>query len=178
MTIFANQATWDKGCFDSNRRLFEFFYTVFEGTEVVPTVNDGSRSDLVKSKSPVYSGIPTTKDGHLLSFILLDVRNMIVNIVKVLSPINIKRAWFKGPATHGNNHSFRVMQLARSSDGEEVAFFSNILYSFIEKDRCIKPFDLLNQAVAQFFTSQIGKARYIEDTLFWIENSWLPSQLR
>ena len=141
-------------------------------------MNDRSWSNLIKSKGPVYSRVSTTKDGHLLSFILLDVRNMIVDVIKVFSSLNVKGAWLKGTTAHGNNGCFRLMDLARSSDGEEVAFFSNILYSFIEKDRCIKPFDLLDQAVAQFFTSQIGKARYIEDTLFWIENSWLPSQLR
>ena len=77
---------------------------------------------------------------------------MVVDVIKVFSPLDIKSTWFKGTATHGNDDGFRLMHLARSSDSEEVALFLNILYSFIEEDRCIESFDLLDQAVAQFFT--------------------------
>ena len=73
---------------------------------------------------------------------------MVVDIIEVFSPLDIKSTWFKGTATHGNDDCFRLMNLARSSDNEEVTLFLNILYSFIEEDRCIESFDLLDQAVA------------------------------
>ena len=73
---------------------------------------------------------------------------MVVNVIKVFSSLDIKSAWLEGTATHGNDDGFRLMHLARSSDSEEVTLFLNILYSFIEEDRCIESFDLLDQAVA------------------------------
>ena len=78
---------------------------------------------------------------------------MVVDVIKVFSSLNVKGTWFKGTATHSNDDCFRLMYLARSSDSEEVTFFLNFFYSFIEEDWCIKSFDLLDQAIAQFFTS-------------------------
>ena len=129
---------------------------------------------LSKSKSPVYSRVSTAKDGHLLSFHIAGCLKHGSGRYQSLRLPPMSRARGKGTTAHGTMTALDPVHPARSSDGEEVTFFWISSYSFIEKDRCIKPFDLLDQAVAQFFTSQIGKARYIEDTLFWIENSWLP----
>ena len=79
---------------------------------------------------------------------------MVVDIIKVFSPSISRARGLKAPPPMAMMTAFRLMYLTRSSDSEEVAlFFLNILYSFIEEDRCIESFDLLDQAVAQFFTS-------------------------
>ena len=152
LSIFSNQATWNKGCFNLHGRMFQFLHAVFEGAEVISSVNDRSRSNLFKSKGPVDCRVPASKDSYLLSLVLLDVWNVVVNIFKVFSPFNVKGTWLKGSTTHGNHNCFWQMLLARSSDSENIVLFLNPLYGFIEEDRSVESFHLLDQTVTQLLT--------------------------
>ena len=60
-----------------------------------------------------------------------------------------------------------MLTLGRFNCKARILFY-NIQHRFIEVNISLESLQLLNQTLGQLFASQIGKARNIQNLLFWI----------
>ncbi len=58
---------------------------MFQGAEIVSAVNEWLGQSFSKARASDHCTVPTTKDGHFLTSVLLDVGSVVVDIFMVLN---------------------------------------------------------------------------------------------